>query len=159
MPRTEVRGLRSASVSPQCGEDSGERRQHAMSRTLHDLSSLPSTLVMMSPTVKKRKETDSIALLENERSQDCLKVDVMDDHTEDPEEKLNKCDKVDENISSPTEKNVPRTKNDSTKDKNFFRRIAGVSDEVGKLPICFRSQKHYLGSLNTSQYQYKQFII
>ena len=78
---------------------------------------------------------------------------------EDPEEKLNKCDKVDENISSPTEKNVPRTKNDSTKDKNFFRRIAGVSDEVGKLPICFRSQKHYLGSLNTSQYQYKQFII
>ena len=86
-----------------------------MSRTLHDLSSLPSTLVMMSPTVKKRKETDSIALLENERSQDCLKVDVMDDHTGDPEEKLNKCDKVDENISSPTEKNVLRTKNDSTK--------------------------------------------
>ena len=123
MPRTEV-SLRSGEREEQSERDCGGP---SMSRPLYDLSSLPSTLSMMSPAGRRRKEADSIALLQNENIQDCLKVDVSGDPAEDLDGKLNKCDKIDE---SPTEKNVSTIKNDSTKDRNFFRRIARVSEEV-----------------------------
>ena len=101
-----------------------------MSTTLYDISSLPNTFSIISPGIKRR-ETDSIALLENDRSQECLKQDDSQDHDEDLAVKINKCDKIDENIPSPTEKNLLPSKNDSAKDKKFFRRMVGVLDEVG----------------------------
>ena len=80
--------------------------------TLYDLSSLPSTLSLISPALRRRQQTgDSASLLEAEETQ----------------EKLKKCDK---NISSPPEKNILSTKNNSAKDKNFLRRLARVTDEV-----------------------------
>ena len=103
-----------------------------MSRTLLDISSLPNTLSVFSPNLNNRRQTDNIALLENERSKESLKVDETRGLDKDLGVKMNKCDKVQEDISSPTEKNLLTTKNDSTKDKKKFRRIAGVSDEVGR---------------------------
>ena len=108
-----------------------------MSTTLYDISSLPNTFSIISPSIK-RKETDSIALLENERNQECLKQDDLQGHDEDLAVKMNKCDKIEENIPSPTEKNLLPSKNDSAKDKKMFRRIVGVSDEVGDRTGDFR---------------------
>ena len=86
-----------------------------MSHTLYDLSSLPSTLSLISPAARRRQQTgDSVSLLEAEEA----------------EEKLKKCDKIEQTISSPTEKSILSTKNNSAKDKNFLRRLTGVSDEV-----------------------------
>ena len=86
-----------------------------MSHNLYDLSSLPSTLSLLSPAVRRRQQTgDSVSLLQAEESQ----------------EKLKKCDKIEPNISSPTERNLLSTKHNSAKDKNFLRRLAQVTDEV-----------------------------
>ena len=86
-----------------------------MSETLYDLSSLPSTLSLISPAARRRQQTgDSVSLLEPEETQ----------------EKLKKCDKTEQNISSPAEKDILSTKNNAVKDKNFLRRLARVSEEV-----------------------------
>ena len=89
----------------------------AMAETLYSLSSLPSTLSLISPAARRRQQTgDSASLLEaEERQQEKLKQ---------------KCDKIEQNSSSPPEKNILSTKNNSVKDKNFLRRLARVSDEV-----------------------------
>ena len=90
-----------------------------MSHTLYDLSSLPSTLSLISPAARRRQQTgDSASLLEPEETQ----------------EKLKKCDKTEQNISSPAEKDILSTKNNPVKDKNFLRRLARVSDEVKVIP-------------------------
>ena len=105
-----------------------------MSHTLYDLSSLPSTLSLISPALRRRQQTgDSASLLEAEETQ----------------EKLTKCDKTEQNISSPPEKNILSTKNNSAKDKNFLRRLARVSDEVSYSERIFlqhrRGREHWLG--------------
>ena len=90
-----------------------------MSHTLYDLSSLPSTLSLISPAARRRQQTgDSASLLQPEETQG----------------KLKKCDKTEQNISSPAEKDILSTKNNAVKDKNFLRRLARVSDEEKVIP-------------------------
>ena len=101
----------------------------AMSATLYDLSSLPSTLSLISPAARRRQQTgDSVSLLQPEETQ----------------EKLKKCDKTEQNISIPTEKNILSTKNNSVKDKNFLRRLTRVSDEVS-----YRERRIFLACLQS----------